>query len=85
LLDMLSTGNKYVGLNQTTRAVESDKAKVVYIANDAEERITTKLRTLCNNKSIQVVNIDTMLELGKACGVGIATAVACLVKENSEQ
>lgn len=80
MLDMLSTGNKYVGLKQTTKAVENDIAKVVYIANDAEERVIAKLRDLCNKKSIQIIYVDTMIKLGKACGVGIGTAVACLVK-----
>jgi large subunit ribosomal protein L7A len=80
LLEDLRTGNKHVGVKQTLKAVENDRAKVVYLARDAEERVIAKLRDLCIQKSVEIIYVDTMAKLGKACGVEVGSAAACLLK-----
>lgn len=73
-------GNKIIGLKQSVKAVESGRAKTVYIAEDAEDRIVGQIIDLCNEKMIKIIYVDNMKQLGKACGVSVSTAVACLVE-----
>jgi large subunit ribosomal protein L7A len=77
VLDSLKNGNKVVGIKQTIKAVEKGDAKVVFIARDADERVVGKIVDLCNNGDIQVMYVDTMKQLGKACNIDVGAAVAC--------
>lgn len=72
---------KTIGTKQTTKAVQKGTAKVVYIAKDAEPRVLNPLVKLCEEKGIEVVAVDSMLELGKACGIEVGSASAAIVAE----
>jgi len=64
-----------VGLKQTSRAVAQGKAKEVYLACDADPRLTEPLRAACGEKIILHLDM-TMAQLGKAAGIAVGTA-AC--------
>lgn len=81
LSDDLCTGNINAGIKQTTKAVENNVAEIVYIAKDADEKITAKLRDLCKMKSVKITYIDTMKKLGKLCNLDVGAAVACIIKQ----
>lgn len=80
MISKLKTHNKIVGAKQVKRALNSSAAEVVFIANDAEKKVTNEIEELCNLKRIQIIYVDTMLNLGKACGIDINAAVAALLK-----
>ncbi|NLO89524.1 MAG: 50S ribosomal protein L7Ae-like protein [Clostridia bacterium] len=80
LEDLRETANKVVGTRQTTKAVQQGKAKKVFIAEDAEDRITVPLMELCNEKGIEIVKVKTMKELGSACGIDVGAASAALIE-----
>lgn len=80
MISKLKTHNKIVGAKQVKRALNSLDAEVVFIANDAEKKVTNEIEELCNLKGIQIIYVDTMLNLGKACGIDINAAVAALLK-----
>ncbi|MDO8685096.1 MAG: ribosomal L7Ae/L30e/S12e/Gadd45 family protein [Clostridiales bacterium] len=81
MLDELkNTRNRTVGLKQTLRAVEKDEVKAIFIARDAEDRIINNVRSICDTKAIEVVYAESMVLLGKTCGIDIGTAVAGLLK-----
>ena len=44
-----------VGVKQTEKAVARQVAEVVYIANDADDRVTSKLSLLCQEHHVPVV------------------------------
>ncbi len=78
-LEALKNNRKIVGTKQTMKAIEKQNVKLVFIAMDAEEKIIAPLETLCEEKKIQVEKVETMHALGKACGIEVGTASACLL------
>ncbi len=77
----LKQHSKTVGLKQSMKALESDRAKTVYIAADADERVIAGIIDLCNEKGIQIRRVDSMRLLGRACGIDIGTAVAAMIDD----
>lgn len=70
-----------IGTKQTLKMVEVDKAIEVYIAEDADEHVTSKVVSLCEKKGIKLTYVSTMRDLGKACGIEVGAAVAAVVEE----
>jgi large subunit ribosomal protein L7A len=54
---------------------------MVYIAQDADQSLTSKVIDLCNNKKVEVYNVENMKTLGKNCGIDVGTAVAAILKD----
>lgn len=80
MISKLKGDNKVVGTKQVKRALNSSNVEVVYVADDAENRVTDEIVELCKSKEIQVIHVDSMKDLGKACGIDINAAVAALLK-----
>ncbi len=80
MLDALKNGSKAIGIKQTLKAVENDTAKVVFIAMDADEKITGSLKELCLSNDIALEYVDTMKQLGKAVGIEVGASAVCLLK-----
>lgn len=77
---LATTTHKAVGYKQTVKAVERGLAQLVYLAGDAEEKIRRPVQELCQDRSIAVLEVGTMAELGNASGIQVGTAVAALLK-----
>lgn len=71
---------KAVGVKQAEKSVVRNNAAQVYIANDADERVTEKLLELCRENNVEVINVESMNELGKACGIHVKAAAAAILK-----
>lgn len=80
MLDDLKHYKKAVGVKQSTKAVESGTAANVFIAKDSEQRVVRGIIELCEQKEVPVTYVDTMKQLGKACGIDVEAAVACILK-----
>ncbi len=76
-----SARKKTVGTKQTTKAVARGAAQLVYIARDAEEKVTAPLLRLCEEKGVEVVFVDSMAELGKTCGIKVGAASAAILRD----
>ena len=71
-----------IGMKQTLKAVEQGMVKEVLIAKDADPRITGKLVSMCTDKKLLVGYVDSMRQLGKACGIEVGAAtVAIMINE----
>jgi large subunit ribosomal protein L7A len=70
-----------IGTKQTTKVIEQGKASEVFVAKDADPRITNKIVSLCKKAEVQVVYVDSMHSLGKACGIEVGAAVAAIMKQ----
>ena len=80
-LDQLVRAKKRtVGMKQTKKAIEKGSAQKVFIANDAEQHVTEPLIALCQEQGIEVVMVDNMKELGKACGIQVGAAAAAIAE-----
>lgn len=80
MLDVLKNGSKAIGIKQTLKAVENDTAKVVFIAMDADEKVTGSLKELCLSHDVALEYVDTMKQLGKAVGIEVGASAVCLLK-----
>lgn len=69
---------RIVGVKQTEKAVAKQVVKLVFIASDADEHVTERLRELCEANNIVPITEFNMLELGRACGIHVKAA-ACAV------
>ncbi len=80
MLESIKSSRKTIGIRQSMKAVENGLADTVYIAKDADEKVVRSLKELCLSDGIEIVYIDTMKQLGKACGIEVGAAVACVLK-----
>ena len=80
MLSKLAEGSKVVGAKQTRRALTSGQALSVYLAEDADPRVTQTIRELCAQHGVPVYDVPAMKELGRACGIAVGAAVAALVR-----
>lgn len=72
---------KVVGTKRTLRAVQKGEAKVVFVASDAEARVTEPLLRACREKGVEVITVDSMAELGEACAIDVGSASAAIIEE----
>ena len=79
-LDTLKTALTAIGVKQATKVVGRGQAQVVYLALDAEPRVTQSLRSLCVARSVPVEEVASMTELGKACGIAVGAAAVAVIK-----
>ncbi len=80
MLHELNTHAKVTGLKQSQRAVTENKARHAFVAKDAERRVTEAFRALCAEHGVEITEVETMRELGNACGIEVGAAVAVLLR-----
>ena len=71
---------KTIGTKQTLKAIEKGTVEIVFIAKDAESKVTIPLVELCNQENVPIYYVDTMAELGKACKIDVGAATAAILK-----
>lgn len=81
MLEALKTAPKAVGAKQVGRALRSGQAKLVFLAEDADPKVTESIASLCKEHLVPVESVHTMASLGKACGISVGSAVAALLKD----
>ena len=79
MTERLDNNKKVVGVNQVKRALTLSEVSQVYIAEDAEKKVTQEIELLCQRQDIPVIKVDGMKELGDACGIDINAATAALL------
>ncbi|HOE57696.1 MAG TPA: ribosomal L7Ae/L30e/S12e/Gadd45 family protein [Bacillota bacterium] len=77
--ELKASRNRIVGLKQTVKAVKSGVVKKVYIAENAEDFIKQSVLDACRDKNLQIIYVDSMKELGSACGIGIGASTAAII------
>lgn len=79
-LETLKASKKVIGIKQTLKAVNKESVSLVYVAENADERLIRPLQEACETQGVAVQVIPTMLELGKACGIEVGAAAVGVVK-----
>ncbi len=77
--------HKAVGSRQVKKAILKGTAERVYIAQDAEKHVTKPLIELCQERNIEIQYVDSMAELGKACGIAVGSAAVALLTEQGKE
>lgn len=80
MTERLNTDSIVVGAKQVKRALIAQNARLVYVAEDAETKVVEDLIKLCKDGQIEIIYVDSMKNLGKACKIDINAATAALLK-----
>lgn len=67
---------KYVGIKEVLKAVKDGEVTRVYIGANAENHVIDELIKTCEEKQIEMVQVETMAELGKMAGIEIGASAA---------
>lgn len=76
-----AAAKRIVGVKQTLKALEKGRARVVYIARDAEAHVVQPVLEACQRRGLEPVYVDTMKDLGRHCQIDVGAATAALVDE----
>lgn len=79
MLETLDHTNTVVGAKQARRALSSGRAGALFVADDADPRVTQPLMELAREKGVTVNHIPLMKTLGAACGIAVGSAAAVRV------
>ena len=80
MLSELSSAAKVVGVKQSKKVIRDGGAKQVFIAADAERRITDPIRALCEQHNVEVTRVSSMKQLGEAVGIAVGAAVVAVTE-----
>lgn len=80
LHDLTTAAHKTVGTKQTLKAIKAGNAQKVFLAKDVDSHIALKIREECDSRGIKVESVESMKELGNACGITIGAATAAILK-----
>jgi len=70
---------RVIGTNQTSKAIDRGRARVVFVAQDADRRVTEPVLRAARERGVEVVEVDSMAVLGRACGIAVGAAVAAIL------
>lgn len=81
MLDELKKQDKLiVGSKQGLKAIKENRAQTLFIAKDAERHVTRTIEEAGKDAQIQIVYVESMKKLGKACGIEVGAATAVILK-----
>ena len=79
MLEELRTDRKVVGIKQLKKALIAGTAKKVFVADDADPALTEPIVQQCLSDHVDLITVPTMKQLGDACNISVAAAVAAIV------
>ena len=68
-----------VGSNQTAKAIGKGRAEVVFVAKDADRRVLEGVLAAARDRGVDVVEVGSMRELGRACGIAVGASAAAIL------
>ncbi|MCW3976708.1 MAG: 50S ribosomal protein L7Ae [Candidatus Bathyarchaeota archaeon] len=75
------TGSVRKGTNETTKAVERARAKLVVIAEDVDPpEVVAHLPLICDERKIPYVFVPSKEKIGSAVAIDVPSASACIVE-----
>ena len=72
--------SRIIGKNQTLKAMHRDEVTQVYYALDADEHLVQDVIQLAQEQNIPCVAVDSMKELGNACGIEVGASTVAIRK-----
>ncbi|HEX9532624.1 MAG TPA: ribosomal L7Ae/L30e/S12e/Gadd45 family protein [bacterium] len=70
---------KAVGANQTAKAIGKGRAQIVFVAQDADRRVIEGVLTAARERGLEVIEIASTRDLGRACGIAVGAAAAAVL------
>lgn len=81
ILDSLKEADTVTGIKQAMKAVRRSRAAAVFVADDADAHVLEDLLSACDLEDIPVEHVDSMAELGKACGIEVKASAAAVLHQ----
>lgn len=69
-----------IGLNQTKKALLAGKVELLYLADNADERLVQPILLLAQESGIAFERVATMKKLGKRLGIDVGAAVGAVLR-----
>jgi len=70
-----------IGTKQTIKAMKNGDVQEVYIATDADARVTGKVLETANELNIPYIEVESKKELGKACSIDVDASTVAIRAE----
>ncbi|AIF42042.1 50S ribosomal protein L7ae-like protein [Virgibacillus sp. SK37] len=67
-----------IGTKQTLKAMNNGEISEVFIADDADHRLTQKVASLAKDLGIPCRYVDSMEKLGAACGIEVGASTVAI-------
>ncbi len=74
MLSEVAGADMVVGVKQTRRCLRSGQAERVFLALDADPRLTEELAGECLTRGVPVIAQYTMAQLGQAAGIQVGAS-----------
>jgi len=78
--NLINAPSKVVGTKQVLRALKAGELKRIYVANNIDTFLFQKIIRAAEAAGIPAVRVESSLELGRACGLEIASAAAGILR-----
>lgn len=73
--------HRTVGAKQTLKALQRGAVSTLYVAADADPKVTRGLVEEAKQRNVNIIEVETMAALGKACLIEVGAAVAAILSE----
>lgn len=81
-LEALKTAkHRTVGAKQTLKALQRGVVSMLFVAADADPKVTRGLVEEARQQNVTIIEVETMAALGKACLIDVGAAVAAILSE----
>ncbi|NCC95288.1 MAG: 50S ribosomal protein L7ae-like protein [Synergistales bacterium] len=78
----LAEGKRFIGISQVRRELLKGNVGKLFVAEDADEAMTSDITSLAISQGIPVEMVGTMIELGRACAISRGAATAALQRKD---
>ena len=80
LTKLKEINNKVIGTKQTIKALKNQRVLQLFVANDAEQKVTNPIIDLAHKNRVTIIYVNSMNELGIAANIEVGAAVVAVLK-----
>ena len=77
---LADANRRVVGTKQLLRAMDEGKVAHAFVAKDADLLLTKRVVDRCFERNIPCTQVESMEQLGRACGIDVKAAAAGLLR-----
>lgn len=81
LLQLVKISPKVCGIKQVLASIIDGTAGCVIVSNDSETFVMERIAGACKDRQVELIQAMSGKELGKACGIQVATATVAILKD----
>lgn len=78
LQELSDASRRVVGQKRVLRALAAGEVTTAFVAKDADKFLVKPIEDFCLDNNVPCRAVETMAELGKACGIDVGAAAAAV-------